>query len=286
MKRASLIYNVQELYPDTFVKVNRLREDAPVTRVLYWIERFTYRHADALTVICEGFRRAIIAKGNPAQKIHLIPNFVDTTSIQVGLKSNPLAEELGLTQKYVILYAGNIGMTQSFDTLLEVAQRLQDEPAIRYLIVGDGVRRDYVAQQIQNLALQNVVLLPYQPRSRVPDIYATADLGLVPLMAGTSQTTLPSKLYTIMASGRPVLAAVDADSDIVQTVEAAQCGLSVPPDDPNALESGIGSAFKQQETFRAFGQNGRHYMETIFSRIVVSEEYHRLIEQVTKGKNQ
>ncbi|MHB8624649.1 MAG: glycosyltransferase family 4 protein [Aggregatilineales bacterium] len=284
LKRAVLIYNVQELYPDTFIKVNTLRADAPITRALFWVERFVYRHAKVLTVICESFRQAILVKGTPAAKIRLIPNFVDTSSIQPGPKSNALAETLGLAERYVVLYAGNIGMTQSFDTLLEAAQCLQDIPDIRFLIVGDGVRRQYVAEQIKQRALANVVLLPYQPRSRVPDIYATADLGLVPLMTGTAQTTLPSKLYTIMASGRPVLVAVDAESDIVETVETAQCGLWVPPDNADALELGIRQAFGQQDAFRVFGENGRRHVDSHFSRAAVGEQYDLLIHQVAESR--
>jgi colanic acid biosynthesis glycosyl transferase WcaI len=280
LRRSCLIYNVQELYPDTFIHMKTMRPESFAARVLFWIEHFVYQRATALTVICDAFRRAIVAKGISTHKIHLIPNFVDTDAIRPGPKCNPVANELGLTERYVVLYAGNIGMTQSFDTLLEAARCLQDQSDIRFLIVGDGVRRAHVAEQIQKLALRNVILLPYQPRRRVPDIYATADLGLVPLMKGTSQTTLPSKLYSIMASGRPVLAAVDADSDITVTIQMAQCGLTVAPDNADALEAGIRQAFQQQGAFRGFGQNGRQYMETQFSRTAVAMQYHRLIQEM------
>jgi len=150
------------------------------------------------------------------------------------------------------------------------------------LIVGDGAKRTYVEAQVEEKQLANVVLLPYQPRSRVPDIYATADLCLVPLMEGTAKTTVPSKLYTIMASGRPALVAVDEDSDLVQTVQDAQCGIAVKPDDADALLQGIQQAFENRVRFREFGQNGREYAEKHLSRQAIGERYHMLIEELMR----
>ncbi len=278
LKRAYLVYNVQELYPEVFIKVGELRPGSIWVRVLSWVEGFVYRKAHALTVICEAFARTITNKGVPSTKVHTIPNFVDVEEIRPGAKDNPLARELNLVGHFVVLYAGNIGMTQSFDTLLEVAQRLRDTPEIRLLLVGDGVRRDYIETQVSLRNLTNVVMLPYQPRSRVPEIYATADVCLVPLMAGTATTTVPSKLYTIMASGRPALVAADAESDLAHTVQAANCGWLIPPDDPEALENSIHEAFSQDGHLHELGENGRRYVEAHFSREVITDRYHNLIE--------
>ncbi|MBN1679022.1 MAG: glycosyltransferase family 4 protein [Anaerolineae bacterium] len=280
VKRAKLVYNVQELYPDTAVKIGVLKQGSLLVRFLERVERFIYRRSSALAVICQAFADAITAKNIPPDRVHVIPNFVDTAFIQPGPKTNAFAAELGLQDRYVVLYAGNIGMTQSFDTLLEVAERLQDEPNIVFLIVGDGARRSYLETTIRQQQRDNVNLLPYQPRSRVPDIYATSDLCLVPLMGGTAQTTVPSKLYTIMASGRPALVAVDDDSDLVQTVKRARCGIAVRPDDADALENAIRQAFSQQDVFHTYGQNGRRYVEHHLSRAAISAQYHALIESL------
>ncbi|GAB4449550.1 MAG: glycosyltransferase [Anaerolineae bacterium] len=284
VRGARLVYNVQELYPDAAVKVGVLRAGSRIVRVLERVERFVYRRAHALAVICEPFAKAVTKKGIDAKKVHKIPNFVDVETIRPGTKDNALARELGLVARYVVLYAGNIGMTQSFDTLLEAAGRLRDAPDVHFLIVGDGVRRAYVAAQVRARALGNVTLLPYQPRSRVPDIYAAADLGLVPLMAGAATATVPSKLYTIMASARPALVAADAGSELVKTVRDAQCGLSVPPDDADALEAGIRQAYARQDQFRAFGANGRRYVAAHFSRRAVSAQYHALFEALAADR--
>lgn len=272
--RARLIYNVQELYPDTYVTMGAMRADSLTARVLYALERFVYRAADALTPISEMFAEALRAKGVPDGRIHVIPNFVDTEAIAPGSKDNPLAREWELDRRFVALYAGNIGLSQSFDTLLEVAARLQDEPEIVILIVGDGVRRAEIAAAAAKLP--NVVMLPYQPRSAVPYIYASADLGLVPLMAGTARTTLPSKLYTIMAAGLPALVAVDPDSDIVRAVTGADCGVAIPPDDADALEAAIREAHRERDRFRQMGAAGRRYVEAHYARAVIARRYHAL----------
>lgn len=279
-KRAKLVYNVQELYPDTAIAVGVLKERSPITTILKWMERFIYKRACALAVICQPFAESIAAKRIDPRKIHVIPNFVDTEFMQPGSKNNPLAKELGLVDKFVVLYAGNIGMTQSFDTLLDVARRLQNDADIAFLIVGDGARRSHVEAQVRQHRLANVTLLPYQPRSRVPDIYATSDLCLVPLMAGTAKTTLPSKLYTIMASGRPALVAADEDSDLVHTLKKARCGIAVKPDDVEALYNGIRQAFENREALQDWGRNGHEYARKHLSRCAVSEQYHKLIQQI------
>jgi colanic acid biosynthesis glycosyl transferase WcaI len=278
VKRARLIYTVQELYPETFITMGAMQADSLTAKLLFRVKHFVYRRADALTTIGEAFAAAIRADGVSPEKIHVIPNYVDTDFLQPVPKDNPLAAKLGLTDRFVVLYAGNIGLSQSFDTLLATADRLRDQPEIAFLIVGDGNRRAEIADRAAGLP--NVTMLGYQPRSRVPEIYGTADLGLVPLMAGTARTTLPSKLYTIMATGTAALVAVDAGSDIVAQVEAAACGIVAPPDDTDALVSAIRHAMADPAAVRRYGENGRAFALAHFSRQQVVADYHQLLEDL------
>jgi colanic acid biosynthesis glycosyl transferase WcaI len=286
LKGGKFIYNVQELYPALAVQMGLTKAGSTMCRLMAWMERFVYRHSTRVAVICEPFRRHVIELGIASDKVITVPNFVDTEFIKPLLKDNPFARRNDLLNKFVVQYAGNIGMTQSFDTILEVAERLKSETGIHFLFVGDGARRQYVETQIATMALSNITLLPYLPRSEVPYIYASADLSLVPLMAGTAQTTIPSKIYTIMASGRPVLVSVDEDSELTWIVKQAQCGIAVPPDDTNALEAGIRQAFAAQVEFRQYGENGRRYVEAHFSRRAVNAQYQALIEQLTTKQTQ
>ena len=281
LKRAKYIYNIQEIFPEVYITMGAMRRESLAARVLFRIERLVYRTSHALTPICQVFADDIAAKGIPAEKIQVIPNFVDTEFLKPGAKDNPFTQELGLVDKFVLLYAGNIGLSQSFDTLLEVAGRLAGEPEIVFLIVGDGARRAEIETLVQERNLENVILLPYQPRSRVPEIYATGDVGLVPLMAGTARTTLPSKLYTIMATGIPALVAVDPDSDIVRAVHEAKCGMAIQPDDTDALERAVRQMYGDKDALKSYGENGRRYAVQNFARQVVVQKYHDLIVSLT-----
>jgi colanic acid biosynthesis glycosyl transferase WcaI len=283
LKGGRFVYNIQELYPALALQMGLTTPTSRMYKLMARMERFVYARSDKITVICDHFRQHVIGLGYAAEKVRVIPNFVDIDFIHPLPKDNPLTRQHGLLNKFVVQYAGNIGMTQSFDTLLEVAARLIDKPEVHFLIVGDGARRAYVAEQIEKRGLSNITLLPYQPRSQVPYIYAAADLSLVPLMAGTAKTTIPSKIFTIMASGRPVLVAVDTDSELVTIVEQAECGLAVLPDDADALEAGIRRAFHERKVFEHYGENGRRYVEAHYSRGAVSAQYHDMIQQLVKG---
>lgn len=274
--RAPFIYNVQEIYPDVAVSLGLLHN-----RWIIWLmeqlECFVYARAGAVVVISEWFRRALLRKGVPADKLHVIPNSVDVNFVQPGPRDNEFARQHGLNGQFAVLYAGNIGLTQGFETIVEAARALAAVPDLRFVIVGDGARRAWLEQRLATLGLDNITLLPYQPRSVVPQIYASSDVCLVPLKRGTAQATFPSKIYTIMASGRPAVVSVDADSEAAWVVQQAQCGLAVPPDDPDALAQAILRAYQDRATFRTYGENGRRYVIQHHSRQAAARQYHELI---------
>jgi colanic acid biosynthesis glycosyl transferase WcaI len=140
-KRAKYIYNIQEVFPEVYITMGAMRRNSLSARVLFRIEHFVYRTAHALTPICKSFADDAIDKQATPERVHIIPNFVDVNFLKPGLKDNPLTRDIGLVDKYVVFYAGNIGLSQSFDTLLEVAERLKNTREIVIMIVGDGVRR-------------------------------------------------------------------------------------------------------------------------------------------------
>jgi len=283
LKGGKSIYNVQEIYPAVMVQTGMLSEQSRLYPILKQIERFVYRTSRIVVPISDTFKTTVVAEGIAPEKVITIPNFVDTEFICPQPKDNVLSRDLNLVDKYVVLYAGNIGMTQSFDMIIEVMQRLATHLQIHFLIVGDGARRAQVEATIAEKHFANVTVLPYQPRSVVPNIYATGDLHLVPLMAGTARTTIPSKIYTIMASGRPALVSVDLDSELVSIVETANCGITTPPDDADALEAGILKAYTERKTFEQYGENGRRYIEQHYSRKAIGARYHELVLQLKNG---
>lgn len=252
-------------------------------RALEALERFIYGRAHAITVISEWFRRRLLAKGVPASKLSVIPNFVDTAFMQpapaAARATNAFARAHDLVASFVVLYAGNIGLTQGFETILAAARQVQHLPDVRFVLVGDGTRRAWLEAQLAADPLPNVMLLPYQPRSVVPALYAAADLCLVPLKRDTAQETFPSKIYTIMAARRPVIAA-DPDSELAWVVAHAGCGWAIPPDDAAALAAAISASYAQRATLPALGI-GRAYVVANHTRSAVARRYDSLIRKLT-----
>lgn len=282
-RHVPFIYNVQEIYPDVAVSLGILR-NRHLIRAMEGLERFIYSRAHAVVVISEWFRRRLLAKGVPPERLIVIPNFVDTEFMQPGEGHNPFSVTHGLDHQFIVLYAGNIGLTQGFETILVAAKRLAHFPELRFLIVGDGARRNWLEEQLARNNVSNVILLPYQPRSVVPQIYASSDLCLVPLKQGTAQETFPSKIYTIMAASRPVIVSADPDSELTWVVEKANCGWAVPPDDPRALAAAIENAYHHKDELQQIGRNGREYVVAHHSRRSVALQYHKLFEQIADGE--
>lgn len=279
LKRAPFIYNVQEIYPDVAVSLGVLRNPRAIG-ALERLERFVYGRAYTITTISERFRRRLLQKNVPPGKLRVIPNFVDTEFIQPGPRHNDFSTCHRLDDKFVVLYAGNIGLTQGFETILDAAQQLADLPDLHFLFVGDGTRRDWLAEQLARESYSNVTLLPYQPRSVVPQIYATADLCLVPLKKGTAQETFPSKIYTIMAAARPVVAATDPESELADLVQTADCGWAVPPDDAAALSDVLRRAYEERSLLARKAHLGHAHVVANYSRQAVAQRYDELIREL------
>jgi colanic acid biosynthesis glycosyl transferase WcaI len=277
--RIPFIFNVQEIYPDIAVHLRLLRNRS-VIRTMELVERFVYERASAVVVISEWFRRILLEKGVPGGKLHVIPNFVDVDFMRPEPRDNDFARRHGLQDRFVVLYAGNIGLTQGFETLLDAATALSDLDDVRLVIVGDGVLQAWLRSEIASRGLRNVMLLTYQPRSLVPQIYAASDLCLVPLKRGAAWGTFPSKIYTIMAAGRPALVVADSDSEAAWLVQNTGCGFLVPPEDPLALAGAIRNAYRDRASLSRLGESGRRYVVAHHSRAVVAQQYHHLIQQL------
>ena len=279
MKRAPFVYNVQEIFPEVAKDLNLLKNKR-LYRFLEGVERFTYSRAVMTVVISEWFRRNLLEKGVEPEKVQVIPNFVDTDFIMPYERDNNFSRLHSLDGKFVVLFAGNIGLSQGFETIIAAAEQLAHIEDIQFLIVGDGARRTWLQEELSKRRTKNITILPYQPRSLVPLIYATSDLCLVPLRKGIAGTTFPSKIYTIMAAGRPALASADKDSELAWLVENAGCGFLVRPENSEEMVEAILEAFRDREHLRTMGANGRDYVEKNYSINAVVSKYDELIRSI------
>ena len=277
--RAPYVYNVQELYPDIAIALGALRNRRAIA-VLLALERFVYARARIITVIASRMRQRVLQKSVPAGKVRLIPNFVDVDNMAPRPKACGFSRAHGLDRTFVVTYAGNMGPAQGLDTILDAAALLAREPDLTFLLVGEGVLHDELRATARARGLANVLILPHQSYSVVPEIYAASDLCVVPLAANAASDAVPSKVYRIMACARPVLACADADSDLGELVRRAGCGTVVPPGSPEKLAEAVQAAMRNPAACAEMGQAGRAHVLAHYARDSVSGQYEALIREV------
>lgn len=276
LKGAPYIYNVQELYPDAAVALGVIR-DGLALRLLRAMEAFVYRHAYAVVVIAPGMRDRIMRRGLPGERVRLIPNFVDTGDIAPRPKRNPFSKRTGLADRFVVMYAGNMGRAQQLGTVLDAAELLRDRPEVVFAFVGEGVEAAGLRASASALGLSNVVFVPQQPFSEVPDIYGASDLCVVPLLGALAFDAVPSKVYRIMAAARQVLAITALESDLARVVHESGGGMVVPPAEPAAIAAAITRAV----TTPFDGESARQWVMRHVDRSVITARYGALLDEAS-----
>jgi colanic acid biosynthesis glycosyl transferase WcaI len=236
-------------------------------------------------VLSEGFRYTLIKeKEVPAEKITVIPVWLDAQDIVPKPRDNLWRREMGIgAEKFVVLYAGTIGLVSGAEMVVEAAKNLQSYEDILFLFVGWGQSRDRVEAEARKAGLRNMRFLPFQPRERLSEVQATADISLVTLAPGRGKTSVPSKVLGYMAAGRPVLAAVDAACDTAALIKRAECGVAVLPGNAKVISEEILNLFKNPQWRQDSGLKGRKYFEENFERSKVLGRFLDLIVEVHEG---
>jgi len=282
LKSAPFIYNVQDLYPDVPIRAGQLRNPYAIA-ALRSMENFMYRKAAHVTVITSTMRENLLAKKVPEQKLSVIANFVDTEFIRPLPRENDFSREQGLSDKFVISYAGSLGYVYDVDTLLDAAALLREQHDICFLIIGNGVAKGELEKKAEKLSLANVRFMPFQPRECLPWLRASSDVQVSLYRAGAANDSFSSKIYEIMASGRPLLAAAEPDSEVERAVKSAGCGICISPGDAERLAESILTLYDDAALREQMGQRGRQYAETHHSKRVAVERYDQLLRQIANG---
>jgi len=264
VKRAPVVVNVQDIYPDIAIALGFLRNRLAI-RFFQWMEGFIYHHSAGVVVISDGFKENLLRKGVPSQKIHVVSNWADSDFIRPGPKENTFRQNLGLGDRFTLIYSGNLSHNSNVEPVIEAAELLKDEP-FAFVILGDGVRKPQLLRRTREKQLNNVWFLPFQPLELYPQVLTAADINLVTLNTQAAMASVPSKLFKMMASGRSVLAITVKGNEVYRLVSEAKCGLCVPPDDPLALAEALRHAAAHRNDLERMGENGRRYLEKYFSR--------------------
>jgi len=255
--RARFVFLCEDIFPE----VASLLEDfqnTTVNRTLDRINRYLLSQADAVVALGERMKRRLVEeKGAAPSRVHVIHNWADCQAITPGPKDNAFARANGLADRFVLMHSGNVGLSQNLDLLVEAAARLQSRDGLVIAVVGDGARRQTLQEQASRRGLANIRFFPYQPKELLHESFAAADAFLVSLKPGLEGYIVPSKLYGILASGRPFVAAVDPSCEAAMIAREHQCGTVAVPGDVDALVAAIAALYDDRAAARAMGENAR-----------------------------
>jgi len=278
-RRAPFVFNIQDVFPDVAVELGVITNRKLIS-MASWLERFTYLRCDAVTVLSDDLRENVATKlgRHRPERVRVIPNFVDTKHIRPAPRENSYRQEFGLTGKTVVMYAGNVGFSQSLDLLVDAAAALAHEPDLVFVINGGGAARPELERRASGAP--NLRFVDMQPKDRLPEVLAAADIHVVPLRRGLARSSVPSKMYSILAAGRPIVASVDPGTEVAMVVERAGAGLAVPPDDPEAVTKAIARLVADPEEGQRMGAAGRASVERWASPGAIAAQYEALFDEL------
>lgn len=278
--RAPFVFNIQDVFPDVAVEVGAIT-NPKIIAAARAVERFLYLRSDAVTVLSADLSDNLAAKigATASSRLAVIPNFVDTERIVPGDAMNAYRTEFGLGDRVVVMYAGNLGYSQSVDLLIDAARRFAGDDRVVFVINGSGSRR----HELQRCAegLDNVVFVDLQPRERVAEVLAAADIHTVLLGKGLARSSVPSKLYSILAAARPVVASVDAGTEVERVLTESGGGVAAEPDDADGFAALLDPLIDDATRRATMGRAGREWVEQWVSPAAVAEQYEQLFERLS-----
>jgi colanic acid biosynthesis glycosyl transferase WcaI len=276
-RRVPFVFNIQDVFPDVAVEVGAISNPL-VIRMLAWLERFIYHRADAVTVLSDDLRENVETKldGKGGTEVRVIPNFVDTERIVPGSRDNAYRDEFDLGDRTVVMYAGNLGFSQPLGLMIDAARALQHRDDLVFVVNGGGSTRPGLEEAAADL--ENVRFVDLQPIERLPEVLAAGDVHVIALRRGLGRSSVPSKLYSILAAARPVLASVDDDTEVVRVVRSIDAGITVEPEDPAAFTAAVESLVAADRA--GMGKRARAFVEEWVSPAGVAAAYVELFDDL------
>lgn len=283
IRKIPFVYNLQDIFPDSLVGTGLAKKNGLLWKIGRVIENSTYRHADKIIVISEDFKKNIMAKGVPEEKIEVVYNWVDEQDvIDVPRAENKLFDKYSLDRnKFFITYNGNIGLTQNMDMLLEAAQSLESYHDIQFVLVGNGAYLEQVQQIIKEKNISNVHLLPFQPYEDISHVFSLGDVSLVISKPGVGANSVPSKTWSIMSASRPVIANFD-ENELKSIIADNNCGIFTKAGDKVAFTDAIIKLYNDRGLCKEMGRNGRNFVLANLTKEVGTRKYVEVIKAFAK----
>ena len=277
-RKKPVVYNAQDLFPETLSGTGLANQGGLLWKIGMWVSNVTFRNSDKIIAISQDIKRSMVARGVPAEKIEVVYNWVDEKAVQpVEKGENPLFEEFGLDRNmFTIVYAGNLGNAQNIGIILDGAALL---PEVQFALFGTGGLENEVRERIAKENLTNIHLNPLQPFERVSQVYSLGDACIVSCKEGLGGSAMPSKTWTIMSCGRPVIASFD-EGELKEILEKNKCGVFTHAGNVQEFVSGIKSLATNPARCEEMGKNARQFILDNLTKEVGCRKYVDIIKSV------
>jgi glycosyltransferase involved in cell wall biosynthesis len=281
---AEVVYNVQDIFPESAVSMKKIKKSGLIEKFLQKFDKRSYKYADSIITISEEFKKILTdIKMVPEQKISVVYNWVEESKVvPICKEKNSLFDEYNLDRnKFYITYSGNIGLSQSLETLIQVALRLKENTDIMFVIIGSGANKENLEKSVKSLNLSNIRFIPFQPYEKIAEVFSLGDAGLVISKKGTGKSSLPSKTWSIMSAGKPVIASFD-DGELTSIIRQNACGICIEPDNVDELYRAVLRLYENRELAAEMGKNGREFVLNNLSKEIATNKIYKIIKSLSR----
>ena len=277
LRGCTVIYNAQDLFPEAYLASGEVRAGW-LTRAMNTLMTRVYRASDRITVITGSFAEAIAARGIERAKVVTIPNFIDTAFITPLSRANSFRRRHALDDRYVVMYAGNIGYTHGTELLVDAAEKLAAIPDLLFLVIGGGSKQADLARLAHERRLSNMQFLPTQPREVLPEMLAAADVFVLTSKPGVGKASFPGRIYNFLLAARPVVASVDENSDLAEVLRCGGAGIVTAPGNVEDFCRALTNLYHDAALCERLGRSGAEFMARHYSPQAVLEQYETLLK--------
>jgi glycosyltransferase involved in cell wall biosynthesis len=283
LKKARLVLRIEDVYPEAMIAAGMLRRHSLFHRTLDYFHRLLYKHTHAIIVLGRDMWQ-LVARKVPSQqgKITVIPNWADLDQVApLSREQNPLLQRLGIASKFVVQYSGNMGRTHDLESLLDAAYHLRTYDNIHFLIIGSGAKAPLVRQTAATKGLVNVTVLPPQPRTELCVSLNACDIAIIAFVPGMVGVSVPSRMYNILAAGKPILAIAGKDSELAQLIAEENIGWVIEPAAVNSIAETIVLIASDRDKLSAMAQRARSVVTRKYSYRTIAGQYEELFLRIS-----
>ncbi len=276
---ASYTLLIHDNYPEILVAAGKLKPQSFLATSMAYLNRWLYKHAAKIIVVGRDMEELVQKKTFGLDvPIAVVPNWAELETVSPAARSdNRLLHELKLSEKFVVLYAGNMGPPNDIESVVAAAENLRDDSRFHFVFLGAGVKKGWLERQVKDRELTNITILDPKPRTEQPVFLNACDLSLVSLVDKMLGVSMPSRTYNILAAGKPVLAIADEASEVARVVREEDVGWIVPPGSPDKLLEAINDAYSRRAELDEMGMRARKAAEQKYSLGTAIEKYRAAI---------